>query len=624
MRLRAEMFTAQSMIIRVASYHPTLVQMFAKVAGGTFVNEANGGPGWKYILDMTTCKRLREMFGMDIEFSEEILNWGYEKEAERKRLTELSLAENAADDELLHVQDKLPTMWPMLRDYQKAGIRFISQARNPLVADDPGLGKTIEVIGGIFQAGMDAGPNLVVCPKLSIENVWLMELARFQEHAVFVAPEGRKQREQLLEEVEFALEVELPFWLVINPAMLTYRQTKEERGVYDARTGHWFDTQFPFISKTKWNTLVMDEAHLSGIANPGSQTARSISSLDVGKRIAITGTPAGGKAQRLWGILHWLDPKEFTSRGRWSDQWLKKKIIYDNQGREREQYVGFDPEHEAQFYKAHAQHILRRKAEEVYSEMPPFVPIDLLVTMSEKQKLQYDQMEDEADARIQGEEEADGRVRATNVLSTYSWLKQFANAYCSIEKTTEVWDDELDDWVPKYKAFPTEDCPKLEAVMEILTELDVPDGDEQVVIFTQFKGMADMVTDFLNKKGVPTDKITGAVSGRVKRAEIMDKFQAGTGAKVIVMTTKAGGVSINLDRANTVIFLDETWDPDDRTQGIGRLRRVSRVHHVTVYTIRTKGTIETQVIQKTVKAKTEINEVLLDLYRKRTQGEKDA
>jgi SNF2 family DNA or RNA helicase len=617
MRLLAEMFTKQSMIVRVLKYSPDFPDMFAKVPGGTFVNGSNGGPGWKYILDMTTCKRLREAFGMDIEFNEEILQWGRDQEAERIRLTELSLAQNAADEELLVIQEKLPNMWPLLRDYQKAGIRFISQAKNPLVADDPGLGKTLEVIGGVFQAGMDEGPNLVVCPKMSIENVWLYELARFQDHAVFVAPEGRKQREELLEEVEFCLEVGLPFWLVINPAMLTYRQTKEERGVYDARTGHWFDTQFPFISTTKWNTLIMDEAHLSGIANPSTQTARSIAGLTVQKRIAMTGTPAGGKAQRLWGILHWLDPKAFTSRNRWSDQWLVKKKIYDTTGMERFVYTGFDREHEGNFYKAHAQHILRRKSEEVYSEMPPFVPIDITVDMSEQQQVQYRQMQDEADARIEGEEDTDGRVRSPNVLSTYSWLKQFANAYCTLEKTSEVWDDELDEWVPKYKAFPTYDSPKLEAVLTILQELDVPDGDEQVVIFTQFRTMADMVTKFLQEKKIPTDKITGGVSGRQKRAQIQSDFQAGTGAKVVVMTTRTGGVSINLDRANTVIFLDETWDPDDQTQGIGRLRRVSRVHHVTVYTIRSRNTIETQVIQKMVAAKAEINDVLLDLYRQR-------
>lgn len=614
MRLKAEMFTRESFIVRITRYHPDVVDKFNKIAGGTFVEEKNGGPGWKYILDMTTCKRLREAFGMDIEFDEGILEWGRQKEAERIRLTNLSLAQDAADEELTEVRDRMPDLFAKLRTYQKSGIRYVSQAPHPLVADDPGLGKTIEVIGGVYQAKLADGPNLVVCPKLSIESVWLYELSRWQEHSVFVAPEGRTQREQLLEEVEFCLEVGLPFWLVINPAMLTYRQTKEERGVYDARTGMWFDTQFPFISKTKWNTIIMDEAHQSGIANPGSQTARSIANLAVQKRIAMTATPSGGKAVRLWGILHWLDPKEFTSRGRWNDQWLQKKTIRDNQGKERVVYTGFDKEHEANFYKAHAQYILRRTAEEAYPEMPPYVEIDRYVDMSAKQAEQYAQMEDEADAIVEGQSHT---VHSPNVLTTYSWLKQFANAYCTLEKKADVWDDELDEWVPKYRAMPTTDSPKLEMVMAIMDELGIPDDDAQAIIYSQFKPMAKLIADHLNANGIPAGLITGDVNSRAKRAELIASFQEGTGPKVMVMTTKTGGVSINLDRADNVIFFDETWDPDDRTQGIGRTRRVSRVHHVNVYTLRTKRSIETQVIQRTVKAKAQINDVLLDLYRER-------
>jgi SNF2 family DNA or RNA helicase len=613
-KLRAEMVTRQSLIVRFR-FDPDLFEKLSKIAGGTWVPERDGGPGFKFILDMTSCKRLRQAFGNELTFSPEIIQWGVEQEAERKRLEELSNAETASDDDLSIVRERLPEMFGMLRDYQKAGIRFIANARNPLVADDPGLGKTWEVIAGTFQAGLADGPNLVVCPKISIESVWLMELSRFQENAVFVAPEGRKQRERLLEEVEFCLEMEEPFWLIINPAMLTYRRNKDGHGIYDAKTGHYFDTQFPFISTTAWNTIIMDEAHLSGIANASSQTARSVSGLTVKKRIATTGTPAGGKAHRLWGILHWLDPKEFSSRTRWSDQWLVKSEVMGADGEFHANYTGMQREHEAQFYRAHAHHILRRKKSEVYKEMPEKNYISRVVPMSEKQAAQYALMKNEADVKLSDAEDS-GRFSAANVLTTYSWLKQFANAYCEIAERERVWDDDIDDWVIKYKAIPTPDSPKLEALLQILDELDVPTGDEQVVVFSQFKGMANMVAKYLNDHKIPTVLITGDVTSREQRAKIQADFQAGIGAKVIVMTTKAGGVSINLDRANTVVFLDETWDPDDQTQAEDRCHRASRVHQVTVYKIRTKGTIETQVVAR-LKEKTRINEVLLDLYRKK-------
>jgi SNF2 family DNA or RNA helicase len=613
-KYKAEKMTpGESMLVRF-KYTPDNLREISRVDGGTWVPASKGGPAFKFYLDLTNCQRLRRALGEHIVFSEEILEWGRQKVAENNRLIAMASAADVEEGELQIIQEKMPEMWKMLRPYQKAGIKFIAHARNPLVADDQGLGKTWEVIGGIFESQQDTGPNLIVCPKISIENVWLYELSRFQEHPVFVAPEGRKQREQLLEEVEFCIETDTPFWLVVNPAMLTYRRGNEGDGYYDPVSKQWFDCQFPFITRTRWNTLVMDEAHLAGIANPGTQTARAVAGLSVGKRIATTGTPAGGKARRLWGILHWLEPKEFKSRTRWSDQWLIKKETMDASGNMHFDYVGINAEHEHEFYRAHAKYILRRKKEEVYKEMPPKQYVDLTVKMTDKQKKQYDLMKNEAELALGAAEEA-GRLQ-TSLLATYSWLKQFANAYCELEEKGQRYDEELDEWIPKYKAIPTEECPKLEALMQILGELDVPDGEEQVVVFTQFRGMADMVTNYLESKGIPVDKITGAVSKREKRKDIIDTFQQGSGAKVVVMTTKAGGVSINLDRANTVVFLDETWDPDDRVQAEDRCHRASRIHQVTVYTIRTKGTIES-AIKNTLRDKRQINEVLLDFYREK-------
>lgn len=617
--MRVERFGRESMLVRF-SYSPQLMAEIGGIAGAVFVPEAMGGPGFKFYLDMTNCKRLRAKFGNKIKFSDEIMQWGIERETKARNLRDLASASTIDDDQLSIVQQKLPVMWPMLRPYQKTAIKFIAHSPNPLVADDQGLGKTWEVIGGVFEAGMDNGPNLIVCPKISIESVWLYELSRFQDHPIFVAPEGRKQRERLLDEVAFALETETPFWLIINPAMLTYRKTLNETGYYDTMSGMWYDCQFPFITQTKWNTLILDEAHLSGIANPATQTARAIARLSVKKKIATTGTPAGGKARRLWGILHWLEPKEFKSRNRWQDQWLEKRTVYDMNGVERVDYVGIDPKMEQNFYKAHAQYILRRKKEEVYKEMPPKQYVDVTVEMTDRQRKQYEQMESDAYVRL-GEAENSGSFAVSNVLATFAWLKQFANAYCELEEKAKVWDDLLDDWQIKYKAIPTTESPKLDALMQILDELGIPDGEEQAIVFTQFRPMADMVATYLATKGIPTEKITGAVNSRQKRSDIQSEFQAGVGAKVVVMTTKAGGVSINMDRANTVIFLDETWDPDDRLQAEDRAHRASRIHQVTVYTIRTKGTVETQVIKATLKEKRMINDILLDMYRKKGETE---
>jgi len=569
-------------------------------------------------LDVENCKWLRNTFGMEVVFTDDIIEWGKQIKEERERLTKLANAEAVSDETLLAVQDRLPVMWKLLRPDQKVGINYIAQSPNPLVADEPGLGKTLEVIGGIYQAGLADGPNLIICPKISIENVWLYELRRFQDNAIFPAPEGRKQREKFLEEVEDCLDLEVPFWLIVNPAMLTYRKTKDGVGVYDPVTDSYFDTQFPFIHRTQWNSIIIDEAQDSGIANASSQISRSLKTIKSGKRIATSGTPAGGKASRLWGILHWLEPKVFTSKTRWSEQWL---VGHDQpvQGGANEVrvYAGIQSDQEERFFRAHAQYILRRKKEEVFVDaegnptFPPPIEQDFWVDMTPAQRQQYKLMNEDAVARIEG----GGNVIQNNLLGVYVWLRQFANAYCDLVEKGQVFDEDIQEFVTKYRAMPTFDSPKLAVIEEFLSELDIPNSQEQMVVFTQFSTVADMLEQWFQSKGVPVGKITGKITSRQVRAELIDSFQAGTGPKVMVMTTKAGGVSINLDRADTCIHFDEEWDPDKKIQATNRIHRASRIHMVRSITIRTRGTIEEDVVMHTLERKAHVNEVLLDIFR---------
>src|ERR1044072_599452 len=121
-----------------------------------------------------------------------------------------------------------------------------------------------------------------------------------------------------------------------------------------------------------------------------------------------------------------------------------------------------------------------------------------------------------------------------------------------------------------------------------------------------------MTTKWMTSKGVKAEKITGDVS-QVKREELISRFQA-NGVSVVVLSTKAGGVSITLDNANTVIHVDETWDPDDQEQVEDRAHRISRLHQVNVFILRSKGTIE-EYIQQRVLDKAAINREILDLRR---------
>lgn len=584
-----------------------------KTIGGRFVGPDSGGPGLKFVLSMDNCKMIRERIP-DAVFSDELIKWGRTIQDEAVSLVELAAMHDV--DDLTTVEQRIPEMFEKLRHFQRVGVKFVAEAPNPLVADDPGLGKTWEVIGGVFEAGLADGPNLVVCPKIAIETVWLYELHRFQDNPVFVAPEGRKERERLLEEVEACLEIDQPFWLVVNPQMLTYRRAGSD-GIYDSLTGEYYQTQFPFLMRTHWNTVIVDEAHDCGLANPQSQTARALHNIIARKRIAMTGTPMGGKPMRLWGILHWLEPDKFQSQYRWRDKWLDVELNQTRDGRRFTKVGGIRPGMEEKFYKEHAHYMLRRKKEDVYKEMPPKNHMPIWVNMTEEQVKQYRMMENEAETRLAEAEEA-GAISSPNVLTTYAWLKQFSFGFCDVYEKGKVWDDKTEMMVMKYGAKATANSPKLEALVGLIRQLGMFDegSTEQVVVFTQFKHVADLVYNELDKAGLKVAKITGDTSDRAYRADVQERFQnADNELRIVVMTTKAGGVAINLDRADTVVFLDETWNPDDQVQAEDRCHRASRIHNVSVYTIRTKDSIDQDVLQA-VDEKRDINDILLDRFRK--------
>src|SRR5262249_44931068 len=130
----------------------------------------------------------------------------------------------------------------------------------------------------------------------------------------------------------------------------------------------------------------------------------------------------------------------------------------------------------------------------------------------------------------------------------------------------------------------------------------------------QFYEMALCTHKFLASKDIPSVMLTGHTKPK-ERDEIVKQFQQGTGPRVVIMTTTAGGVSITLDRADSVHILDETWVPDDQEQLEDRIHRIPRIHNVTVYKYRSHGTIEEYIMNVNFD-KYNINRDILELRRK--------
>lgn len=550
---------------------------------------------WRVPLDISAARILREQFGARLKLGAALTEWGERAVTQEKLLGALSSAPTA---NLVHMYDKVPELADTLKDFQRAGVVFASVSQHPLIADQPGLGKTLEAIGAVFESQNDLGMHLVIAPATSLDTVWKYELEKWQPHPVFMATGTAKQRQATIDEFLGSG----PAWLIVNPDMVRFRKGPDGKPM----------SAYPALHATSWASIIIDECHKNAVRHPKTLTAKGMFALKLahdGKRIALSGTPMGGREINLWGILHYLRPDVFTTKWGWADQWLD--VVHNGYGY---QIGGLRRGMEERF-QAHLQpYMLRRTKEEVLKELPPKQRIDVWCDMSAKQSKQYKKFAKDAEvlvsrvnitdeevmAALGGDKPTKAVVFASNILAEYTRLKQFANAY------HEMLDGEL---------VPTIDSGKLDALLDKLDELGIMDGEgeEQAVIFSQFSKVVDLVHDKLTEMGVKALKITGAVNKRGERADKQREFQAGD-ARVMVMTTTAGGVAITLDKASNVFILDETWDPDDQEQAEDRCHRASRIHQVTIYYLRAKGTIE-EYIRETVSGKGSVNASVLDLTR---------
>lgn len=613
-------------------------KLVAKIKGVPGARWQRSDAIWSVPLDLDTCRILRETFGHDLKLSKELKNWARIAMANERNLGTLA---NAVSADLVRLPYVLPELYKAIHvgprgrwmtpeqvnmavageppSYQAADVAFMATSPAPGNFNEPGTGKTIETIAAVYEAGMDRGLHLVVAPISSMYSVWERELLTWTDAYVIVARGNKRAREAAISEA-VRLATDNPHesvWLITNPSMFTPEKDntntsndyvrkakpKEEHLACKCQRladPHWhYKWKFDLLHRSIFVTKIVDEAHDAAVGNNTSLTAVGLHDIKALKTMVLTATPFGGKVIKLFGLLHFLRPDEFPSKWTWADKWLYFPDDTDSGYGKNLNKAKIDPAKAMAFYRSLAPYVLRRKKSEVLPWLPPKQYVEIWAEMEGKQRKQYEEFEANSEVLIQNE-----HLSATSILAEYTRLRQIAGAYCDRNEAGDV--------------RPTSDSCKLPHLMQILEERgivgDDPSGEEQVVIFSQFSQMVDMIYDYLLAQGAPVAKLTGHTT-QPERDALQDAFQREGGLRVLVMSTKAGGVSITLDRASTVVIMDETWNPDNQEQAEDRCHRASRIHQVTIYYIRTKGSIEEYVFDTTT-GKSLTNEEVLDVRRR--------
>ena len=476
----------------------------------------------------------------------------------------------------------------VLFPYQVTAAERIADQRRLLLADQPGLGKTLEVFGGLELAGLFDKPSaiLIATPIVNAQTTWRDTVDRFVRkfHDVVLVDLSRGTASQKAKAFQVgvveSVETGLPAIFLVNHNVLDW-----------GKDGH----RVKGLDQIKWDAVVVDESHMVLPIRVGGSVTNFWKGLvrlrmDGAVRVAVSGTPDRGKLENRFGTWRFLFPETVgADLWRWLHDWFF--IVDQRVSKTRVVKAVAGLRKQSEWLERDRAWMLRRTKAEVLPELPAKRYVDIEVELDKAQRLAYfaEQMVYEKQLREGIQSGAMTFALRSRQLATCGW-------------------DE--NWEPVVGG----ESAKLEWLVEWLSErgfieLDsMADNKAQVVVVSQFSKVLWWLKKELANVGVDAAVLDGSVSDGV-RASVQRDFQAGVVR--VVLLSGSMGVGINLDAADDLILLDSPYDPDRVEQIEDRVHRASSNHQVTIWNVVAKDTID-QVILERVSKRYKITRELLD------------
>ena len=430
-----------------------------------------------------------------------------------------------------------------LRDYQLRGLAWLdlmtSLGLGGCLADDMGLGKTITLIALHLRRAHHA-PTLVVCPASLLGN-WQREITRF-------APGVPVRRFHGAD-----------------------RTLEDLTGGFVLTTYGTMRSAAPTLAQQPWGMVVADEAQ--HVKNPYSATAKALRTIPTPARVALTGTPVENNLSELWALLDWTTPgllgplKSFRAR------------------HARAVENGEDEEAVTRLARLVRPFLLRRKKSDpgIVPELPPKTETDHPVPLTREQASLYEAVVRESMLVI---ETTEGIARRGLVLKLLTSLKQICDHPALYLKEDHAAAQSTGDRLATRSG-------KLALLDELLDTLLSEDGS--AIVFTQYVGMARLITTHLSARAIPVELLHGGTPVP-ERERMVDRFQAGA-TPVLVLSLKAAGTGLNLTRAGHVVHFDRWWNPAVEEQATDRAYRIGQTQPVQVHRLITEGTVEDRIAE---------------------------
>ncbi|GBE60489.1 chromodomain-helicase-DNA-binding 1 [Babesia ovata] len=455
-----------------------------------------------------------------------------------------------------------------LRDYQLIGVNWIvnrmKRGLSVLLADEMGLGKTVQTITLIghflYREGL-IGPYLVIVPQSTIDN-WMREFETWLPKANVVCYYGNAKAREIIRTYELA-KVHVP--------------GKGERYRCDVCVTTPSIINAPldldFLRRISWQLMVVDEAHQ--LKNRNSKRFVELRQFMADYKLLLSGTPLHNNLEELWTLLHFINPQIYPYyeefRRRYADVENAAAIGENKQ----KQLLALQQElHEV---------VLRRVKKDVEKSLPNKVERILRVELSPLQvewyrnilTRNYDQL-----AKNSG----GSRSSLQNICME---LKKVCNHpfLCYEPEDRQTWSQGL--------VYGSGKICLLEKLLMRLKE-----RGHRVLIFSQMVRMLNIISEYLTLRGFKHQRLDGTM-GREVRKKAMDHFNdPNSDDFCFLLSTKAGGLGINLTTADTVIIYDSDWNPQNDLQAEARAHRIGQTKTVQIYRLVTKDSIEQTILER--------------------------
>ncbi|TPX43988.1 hypothetical protein SeMB42_g04489 [Synchytrium endobioticum] len=455
-----------------------------------------------------------------------------------------------------------------LKDYQLKGLQWMvslyNNRLNGILADEMGLGKTIQTISLVtylVEKKKQNGPYLVIVPLSTITN-WINEFDKWAPSINKLIYKGGPQARKNL-----AVQVRGLNYAV---CITTYEFIVRDRAA---------------LSKVKWQYCIIDEGHR--MKNSESKLSTTlVQHYACRYRLILTGTPLQNNLPELWALLNFILPKVFNSV-RSFDEWFNQPFSATTGGQEK---IELNEEEQLliikRLHKVLRPFLLRRLKRDVESELPDKVETVIKVGMSALQRRLYEQIRAQRTVGVDL-----GKVGFKALNNIIMQCRKICNHPFVFQEVENVVNPSNVNNEILYRV-----SGKFELLDRILPKF-LRTG-HRVLMFFQMTQIMDIMEDYMRFAGFKFLRLDGTTKAE-ERSDMLKQFNApGSDIFVFLLSTRAGGLGLNLQTADTVIIFDSDWNPHQDLQAQDRAHRIGQTKEVRILRLITSKSVEEKILER--------------------------